>query len=358
MADIDKINSTVSDTWCKYHGSNNDIPPVIEAAFVDIPNLTCNQTTNGETKTNNDPNMVLLRIHKHLVLFGALFEQKKLGIGWNDPPISTWDVSQKVRRDKVLDSLFWQRVSLKRMAKSSIRQVLDLLPQVYAKFGDHLVRCVPKQRVAKNDISSKKLTPSYEDNLDCDVIKGDNKHLQNIKFLQSLYNKRKPHQSDVADYNATGIQNVEMLTDKRVIYVLAISFPKTQVHQNANNVQCYVGKATHGIKSRFHCQPKSHLRNARDVLQFFTEEEPSCPHMPSPPPLVDCMLVYARLMGYDTALYIVDQLLVPSVRPDSIKTEEHWNQILDVELDKKKRDWVKAIKSSDMLYGLNQSNQG
>lgn len=144
-----------------------------------------------------------------------------------------------------------------------------------------------------------------------------------------------------------------MLTDKRVIYILAVSFPKSAVDKKANCVQCFVGKASNGIRDKWHRQSKSHLRNARDMIEYFCSDDPPCPHMPVPPPLVDCMLVYARLMGYDTALYIVDQLLAPSVRPDTVKTDKLWCKILDAELEKKKQDWIKAIRSSDMLYGLN-----
>lgn len=103
-------NATVA--WLKNKHSSAEIPNVVESAIKDISDIYTKEENN---KKKPDPNMILLKIHKQLVIFGALFDQKKLGIGWNNAAVSTWDADPRVRRANVLDELFWQRVSLKRM---------------------------------------------------------------------------------------------------------------------------------------------------------------------------------------------------------------------------------------------------
>ena len=251
----------------------------------------------------------------------------------------------------MLDGLYWQQGALGRLV-TSVKKVLDLMPPLYAQYGERLAKCI--YDVDTNHGNSAPYASRFTITT---VTNSESKHLKNIEFLQRVYNRRKPAESAEARYNVSRLDNISVLTDTFVIYVLTVSLPKSELSDKANQVQCYVGKACGGIRERWHRQAGSHLRNAREVLRYFVQKPP-CPHLQNPPPLVDCMLVYAHLLGYEVALYIVDQVEIPEqVRLRKKKREETLERSLkaelNAELERKRVEWVEAIRSQNMLYGLN-----
>jgi hypothetical protein len=87
-----------------------------------------------------------------------------------------------------------------------------------------------------------------------------------------------------------------------------------------SQVQAYVGSAKGGLMDAWFFQPNAHLQNSLDLLHYYKyhcrcnhdnhiDNEGQHRHFPPrrPPPLIDCVLLYARLKGYDTELYIVDK---------------------------------------------------